>query len=110
MECIEQLAGTEKFSKKSKKRLEEQQMCLKRKSWSFDEFRKEKDRLRIQMVGLGDVGQNVAIGLTLLGGDQIESIGLYDLNQAPAFPNGTGTWAVFHTTGREKAAGDSSCF
>lgn len=82
MECIEQLAGTEKFSKKSKKRLEEQQMCLKRKSWSFDEVRKEKGRLRIQMVGLGDVGQNVAIGLTLLGGDQIESIGLYDLNRA----------------------------
>ena len=82
MECIEQLAGTEKFSKKSKKRLEEQQMCLKRKSWSFGEVRKEKGRLRIQMVGLGDVGQNVAIGLTLLGGDQIESIGLYDLNRA----------------------------
>lgn len=82
MERIEQLAITEGFSDRSKKRLEEQQECLRRKNWSFGEFRKGKDRLRIQMVGLGDVGQNVAIGLTLLGGEQIESIGLYDLNQA----------------------------
>jgi malate/lactate dehydrogenase len=37
---------------------------------------------RVQMVGLGDVGQNVAIGLTLLGGEQIDTIGLYDLNDA----------------------------
>jgi malate/lactate dehydrogenase len=34
------------------------------------------------MVGLGDVGQNVVIGLTLLGGEQIATIGLYDLNDA----------------------------
>ena len=81
MKCIEQLAATEEFSKKSKKRLKEQQECLQRNSWSFGKFRKGKDRLRIQMVGLGDVGQNVAIGLTLLGGDQMESIGLYDLDQ-----------------------------
>ena len=41
-----------------------------------------EDRKRIHLAGLGDVGQNVAIGLTLLGEDQIESIGLYDLNEA----------------------------
>ncbi len=40
------------------------------------------DRKRIHLAGLGDVGQNVAIGLTLLGEDQIESIGLYDLNES----------------------------
>ena len=41
-----------------------------------------EDRKRIHLAGLGDVGQNVAIGLTLLGEEQIESIGLYDLNEA----------------------------
>lgn len=41
-----------------------------------------RDRKKIHLAGLGDVGQNVAIGLTLLGEEQIESIGLYDLNES----------------------------
>lgn len=41
-----------------------------------------EDRKKIHLAGLGDVGRNVAIGLTLLGEDQIESIGLYDLDEA----------------------------
>lgn len=40
------------------------------------------DRKRIHLAGLGDVGQNVALGLTLLGEETVESIGLYDLNEA----------------------------
>lgn len=42
----------------------------------------KKDRKRIHLTGLGDVGRNVALGLTLLGGEQLEAIGLYDLNEA----------------------------
>ena len=40
------------------------------------------DRKTIQLAGLGDVGRNAAMGLALLGEDEIESIGLYDLNEA----------------------------
>lgn len=40
------------------------------------------DRKRIHLAGLGDVGQNVALGLTLLGGETVEKIGLFDLNEA----------------------------
>ena len=39
-------------------------------------------KVRIHMAGLGDVGQNVAIGLTTLGGDKVSRLGLYDLNSA----------------------------
>ena len=38
------------------------------------------DRKRIHLAGLGDVGRNVALGLTLLGDTLIEKIGLYDLS------------------------------
>ncbi len=41
-----------------------------------------EERKRIHLAGLGDVGQNVALGLTLLGEEVIEGIGLYDLNEA----------------------------
>ena len=41
-----------------------------------------KERKRIHLAGLGDVGRNVALGLTLLGGEEVEHIGLYDLNEA----------------------------
>lgn len=41
----------------------------------------QAERKRIHLAGLGDVGQNVALGLTLLGGELIERIGLYDLNE-----------------------------
>lgn len=40
------------------------------------------DRKRIHLAGLGDVGRNVAIGLTLLGEEVVECIGLYDLNES----------------------------
>ena len=39
-------------------------------------------KVRVNMAGLGDVGQNAAIGLTTLGGEMIERLGLYDLNRA----------------------------
>ena len=39
-------------------------------------------KIRIHMAGLGDVGQNVAIGLTTLGGEKISELGLFDLNKA----------------------------
>lgn len=41
-----------------------------------------KERKRIHLAGLGDVGRNVALGLTILGGEEVEHIGLYDLNEA----------------------------
>lgn len=39
------------------------------------------ERKTVHLVGLGDVGQNVAIGLALAGGEDIESIGIFDLNE-----------------------------
>lgn len=39
-------------------------------------------KVRIHIAGLGDVGQNVAIGLTTLGGEIISELGLYDLNES----------------------------
>ena len=43
---------------------------------------KGNDRKTIHLAGLGDVGRNVALGLALLGGEDGENIGLYDLNEA----------------------------
>ncbi|MDO4394248.1 MAG: lactate dehydrogenase [Bacillota bacterium] len=40
-------------------------------------------RCRINILALGDVGGTVLLGLRLLGGDVVESIGIYDIN--PAF-------------------------
>lgn len=44
--------------------------------------RDRDERKRVHLAGLGDVGQNVALGLTLLGEEVIGRIGLYDLNGA----------------------------
>ena len=35
---------------------------------------------RVTMLGLGDVGSMLAIGLKLLGGEEIESLGIYDIS------------------------------
>lgn len=39
-----------------------------------------KKKFRVNVVGLGDVGGTLITGLRLLGGDVIESIGIYDLD------------------------------
>lgn len=39
-------------------------------------------RLRLHMAGLGDVGRTAAVGLRVLGGDVLDTIGVYDLNAA----------------------------
>lgn len=80
MKTIRELGADQNFSGLAKFRLEEQQERLKR-VWR-GRCQDASHKYRIQMAGLGDVGQNVAIGLTLLGGEQIESIGLYDLSGA----------------------------
>ena len=36
---------------------------------------------RVNLIALGDVGGTVLMGLRLLGGDVISSIGIYDLNE-----------------------------
>ena len=41
-------------------------------------------RLRLQIAGLGDVGRTVAAGLRVLGGEVLESVGIFDLNEAQA--------------------------
>ena len=43
-------------------------------------LREPGKKVRIHMGGLGDVGQNVAIGLTTLGGEKVSELGIYDLN------------------------------
>ena len=40
------------------------------------------DRKKVHLAGLGDVGGTVLIGLTLLGGDVISSLGIFDLKEA----------------------------
>lgn len=44
--------------------------------------RKEGPRMRVHLAGLGDVGRTTLTALSLLGGDVIESLGIYDLNTA----------------------------
>lgn len=39
-----------------------------------------KKKWKVNLLALGDVGSTLAIGLRLLGGDSIESIGIYDRN------------------------------
>lgn len=39
-----------------------------------------KRKKRVTLLGLGDVGSMLAIGLKLLGGDTLESLGIYDVN------------------------------
>lgn len=82
MKTIKELGAEQHFSGLAEKRLKEYKEQMERKVQSECFRRNSSSKVRVQMVGLGDVGQNVAIGLTLLGGEQIESIGLYDLNRA----------------------------
>ncbi len=42
--------------------------------------RKGTLRKRVHLAGLGDVGRTTLVGLSLLGGDAIESLGIYDLD------------------------------
>lgn len=42
---------------------------------------KEKKKWRVNLIALGDVGSTLLIGLRLLGGDLIDSIGIYDRNE-----------------------------
>ncbi len=39
------------------------------------------DRKTVHILGMGDVGQNAALGLRIIGGDTISRIGIYDINQ-----------------------------
>lgn len=82
MRTIRELGTNDNFSGLTKLRLREQKEQMEKKAWKGLRRADSSEKYRIQMAGLGDVGQNVAIGLTLLGGNQIESIGLYDLNRA----------------------------
>lgn len=43
-----------------------------------------EEKKRVNLLALGDVGSTLLIGLRLLGGDAIESIGICDLNEAAA--------------------------
>ncbi len=40
-----------------------------------------EDKKRVHIIGLGDVGQNAALGLRITGGEQISRIGLFDIDQ-----------------------------
>lgn len=42
--------------------------------------RKEGEKKRVHLAGLGDVGRTTLTGLVLTGGEVIESLGIYDLN------------------------------
>jgi malate/lactate dehydrogenase len=82
MKNIRELGADPAFSRLAGKRLQEQQTHMKGKNRLRQNESCFLGSCRLQLAGLGDVGQNVAIGLTLLGGRQIDTIGLYDLNTA----------------------------
>lgn len=44
----------------------------------------KKERKKLHLFALGDVGGTLLTGLKLLGGDQIEEIGIYDIRDAMA--------------------------
>lgn len=82
MKTIKELGADKNFSGLAELRLREEKEQMEKRAWGGFCHADASVKYRVQMAGLGDVGQNVAIGLTLLGGEQIESIGLYDLNRA----------------------------
>ena len=82
MYTIRELGQKETLSEASGKRLQSALEASQSSRWVPADFLEKHPRVRVQMAGLGDVGQNVAIGLTLLGGEKISEIGLYDLNTA----------------------------
>lgn len=47
-------------------------------NWLYWALKKPKKKWKINLLGLGDVGGTLAIGLKLLGSDCISSIGIYD--------------------------------
>lgn len=49
--------------------------------WEEVLFKKKPDKYRVNLLALGDVGSNLAIGLRLLGGDSISSLNIYDRNE-----------------------------
>lgn len=49
-------------------------------NWQQDLLGEKKDKWRINIVGLGDVGGILLTGLRLLGGDIVERIGIYDID------------------------------
>lgn len=50
-------------------------------SYNFTWDKKFFSKKKVNLLGLGDVGGNLLIGLRLLGGDVIDEIGIYDLNE-----------------------------
>ena len=49
--------------------------------WQDRIIKNEKKKWRLNLIALGDVGSTLLIGLRLLGGNEIDSIGIYDRNQ-----------------------------
>lgn len=46
----------------------------------INSFLSNKNKMKVNIIALGDVGTNVLMGLKLLGGDVIEEIGIFDVN------------------------------
>ena len=92
-----QLSGEEGLFWLSSKKLEEggckplsqPVLCVNKRYGSLSEMEerlrsmapKEKKR-RVHLLALGDVGATVLLGLKLLGGDCIEAIGIYDIDES----------------------------
>ncbi len=48
---------------------------------TISKMQKEKKKKRVHLLALGDVGSTVVTALKLLGGNDIETIGIYDVNE-----------------------------
>ncbi|MCT4633133.1 MAG: lactate dehydrogenase [Firmicutes bacterium] len=49
--------------------------------WKDALITRKKEKYKMHLLGLGDVGSNLLIGLRLLGGDILSEIGIYDLDE-----------------------------
>ena len=63
------------FNKECIERISESTVLVNKGALSFDR------KIRINIAAMGDVGGTLLLGLRLLGGEYIESIGIYDLNE-----------------------------
>lgn len=48
---------------------------------AYENVLERKDKYKVNILALGDVGSTMLLGLRLLGGDIIEEIGIYDVNK-----------------------------
>lgn len=85
LEYMDNLKKNEDLSQiiKGKEKLEKEVYALNISNprWRETLIDSKKEKYKIHLLGLGDVGSTLLIGLRLLGGDILSEIGIYDLDE-----------------------------